>query len=172
MEVYTIGFTKKTAPEFFGALRRAGVRRLLDVRLNNTSQLARFARREDLPFFLQELCGAEYVHEPLLAPTKEMLEPYRKGEESWPEYESRFLALMRERRVAVPLGLRGLDVPLHAGLEGAEGIFRGPDLLQLLPAQDGGLATIRCGAPAPAKDPLYELHVPAPPPADCRQPPG
>src|SRR5436853_6636775 len=99
MEVYTIGFTKRTAAEFFGALKRAGIKRLLDVRLNNSSQLAGFARRDDLPFFLEELCGAEYLHEPMLAPTRDMLDAYRKGREGWPGYEERFLEPMRERRV-------------------------------------------------------------------------
>lgn len=111
MEVYTAGFTKKTAPEFFGALREAGIKRLLDVRLNNTSQLARFARREDLPFFLQELCNAEYVHEPLLAPSQEILEAYRKGRIGWPEYESRFMALMRERRIEDKLDRELFETP-------------------------------------------------------------
>ncbi len=69
------------------------------MRLNNASRLAGFARRSDLPFFLEELCGAEYLHEPQLAPTREMLDAYRKGREEWPGYERRFLELMRERRV-------------------------------------------------------------------------
>ena len=99
MEVYTIGFTQRSAAAFFGALRVAGVRRLLDVRLNNTSQLAGFAKRDDLEFFLSELCGAEYVHEPLLAPTQELLDGYRKARGSWDEYAERFLALLKERRV-------------------------------------------------------------------------
>ena len=63
MEVYTIGFAKRTAPDFFGALRRAGIRRLVDVRLNNTSQLAGFTKRDDLPFLLHEICRAEYRHD-------------------------------------------------------------------------------------------------------------
>jgi uncharacterized protein (DUF488 family) len=99
MEVYTIGFTKKGAAQFFGALRRAGIKRLLDVRLNNTSQLAGFTRRDDLPFFLRELCGAEYVHEPLLAPSRELLSDYRKRRATWQEYEERFLSLMSDRRI-------------------------------------------------------------------------
>ncbi len=69
------------------------------MRLNNSSQLAGFAKREDLPFFLEELCGAEYLHEPMLAPNREILDAYRKGREGWPGYEKRFLELMRERRV-------------------------------------------------------------------------
>lgn len=99
MEVYTIGFAKRKAPEFFGALRNARIRRLVDVRLNNSSQLAGFTKRDDLPFFLREICGVEYVHEPLLAPTREMLDEYRKNKGSWQEYERRFLSLMRERRI-------------------------------------------------------------------------
>ena len=69
------------------------------MRLNNSSQLAGFAKRDDLPFFLEELCDAEYLYEPLLAPTREMLDAYRKGREGWSGYERRFLKLMRERRV-------------------------------------------------------------------------
>ena len=99
MEVYSIGFTKKTAAQFFGALKIAGIRRLLDVRLNNVSQLSGFAKREDLSFFLRELCGAEYQHEPLLAPTQEMLLDYRKKRINWTEYEAAFHALMVERRI-------------------------------------------------------------------------
>jgi hypothetical protein len=87
-------------------LREAGIKRLLDVRLNNSSQLAGFAKRDDLSFFLEELCSAEYLHEPLLAPTREMLDAYRKGRESWAGYEKRFLELMRERRVEEALDRR------------------------------------------------------------------
>ncbi|HZR98456.1 MAG TPA: DUF488 domain-containing protein [Chloroflexota bacterium] len=98
MEVYTIGFTKRTASDFFGALRRAGIQRLLDVRLNNASQLAGFTKREDLAYFLRELCGAEYVHDTRLAPTQELLADYRKRGASWEEYERRFRTLMAERQ--------------------------------------------------------------------------
>lgn len=69
------------------------------MRLHNSSRLAGFARRADLPFFLEELCGAEYLHEPLLAPTREMLDAYRNGSGGWSGYERRFLDLMRDRRV-------------------------------------------------------------------------
>jgi uncharacterized protein (DUF488 family) len=99
MEVYSIGFTKKTAEQFFGILKREGIRRLLDVRLNNISQLAGFAKRDDLRYFLHEICGAEYVHEPLLAPTQEMLDGYKKRKGRWEDYEREFLALLTERRV-------------------------------------------------------------------------
>lgn len=99
MEIYTIGFTKRTAAEFFGALKRAGIKRLMDVRLNNVSQLAGFTKRDDLPFFLNEICDAEYVHQPLLAPTQEMLDAYKKKKGSWQEYERRFLQLMEDRKI-------------------------------------------------------------------------
>ena len=69
------------------------------MRLNNSSQLAGFAKRDDLSFFLEELCGAEYLHEPLLTPTRDILDAYRKGREGWLGYERHFLELMRERRI-------------------------------------------------------------------------
>jgi uncharacterized protein (DUF488 family) len=99
VEVYSIGFTKKTAEQFFGVLGNAGIRRLLDVRLKNASQLAGFTKREDLQYFLRVICAAEYRHEPQLAPTKEMLDDYKKRKGSWEEYERRFLALMADRKV-------------------------------------------------------------------------
>src|SRR5947209_5800168 len=99
MEVYSIGFTQKTAEQFFGLLKRAGIRRLLDVRLNNVSQLAGFTKREDLQFFLKEICGTEYRHEPLLAPTQPILDDYKKKKGCWSEYETKFLAIMAERRI-------------------------------------------------------------------------
>jgi uncharacterized protein (DUF488 family) len=99
MEVYSIGFTKKTAEQFFGTLRKEGIRRLLDVRLNNVSQLAGFTKRDDLRYFLREICSTEYVHQPLLAPTQEMLDDYKKRKGTWQEYERRFLTLMSERKV-------------------------------------------------------------------------
>lgn len=99
MEIYTAGFTKKTAEQFFESLRRVGIRRLVDIRLNNSSQLAGFSKRDDLAYFLRVICDAAYQHEPLLAPTQEMLDEYRKEKTGWEVYERRFLALMRERRI-------------------------------------------------------------------------
>ena len=72
MRTFTIGFTKKSARQFFDLLRRSGVRRVVDVRLNNVSQLAGFAKKEDLAYFLKQICGVEYVHQPLLAPTDDI----------------------------------------------------------------------------------------------------
>ena len=111
MEVYTIGFTKTTAAEFFGKLKQAGIQRLVDVRLNNTSQLAGFAKRDDLIYFLGELCGAEYVHEPLLAPTKDILDAYKKHKGSWDDYVEQFLALMAARRIEDNISRELFSVP-------------------------------------------------------------
>lgn len=79
MDIYTIGFTQKNAETFFKFLKVSGVKTLIDVRLNNVSQLAGFAKKDDLKFFLKELCKAEYVHSPELAPTKDILNAYKKG---------------------------------------------------------------------------------------------
>jgi uncharacterized protein (DUF488 family) len=99
MEIYSIGFTQKSASQFFGALKAHGIERLLDVRLNNTSQLAAFAKQADLAYFLREICAAAYEHEPLLAPTQEMLDGYKKQKGGWEAYEEAFLALMRARNI-------------------------------------------------------------------------
>ncbi len=111
MEVYTTGFTKKTAAEFFGALKRAGIQRLIDVRLHNSSQLAGFTKKEDLSFFLRELCGIEYLHEPLLAPTQDMFVAYKKQKGNWQDYEQSFLALMEERKIEEHLDRRLFKIP-------------------------------------------------------------
>ena len=99
MKLFTIGFTRKNAEKFFGLLSSSCVKRVVDVRLNNVSQLAGFAKRDDLKFFLQRVCGIDYVHLPDLAPTKEMLADYRKKRMGWDDYERQFLNLMRERRI-------------------------------------------------------------------------
>ena len=99
MKLFTIGFTKKNAEKFFGLLSSSGAKRVVDVRLNNVSQLAGFAKRDDLEYFLHRVCGIDYVHLPFLAPTKEMLADYRKNQKNWSTYEKQFLDLMRERRI-------------------------------------------------------------------------
>jgi len=111
VEIYTIGFTKKSAKEFFNTLRKAGIKRLIDVRLNNSSQLAGFAKRDDLAFFLRELCDAEYMHKPILAPTKEILDGYKKKRISWEEYEQRFKKLMADRKVEEIIAKDLFDIP-------------------------------------------------------------
>jgi uncharacterized protein (DUF488 family) len=98
-EIFTIGFTRKSAERFFEGLRSAGVERVVDIRLHNESQLAGFSKRRDLEYFLRVILGIEYVHLPELAPTGDMLRAYRAQRGSWPVYERQFLALMEERRV-------------------------------------------------------------------------
>jgi uncharacterized protein (DUF488 family) len=99
MRVFTIGFTKKSARTFFTKLRDSGAQRVVDVRLNNVSQLAGFAKKDDLQFFLREICHMGYVHLPILAPTAEMLDTYKKKKGEWSAYERDFLALMRSRAI-------------------------------------------------------------------------
>lgn len=99
MKIFTIGFTKKNAEKFFSLIKNSNVSTLLDVRLNNVSQLAGFAKKDDLRFFLKEICGTEYIHVPELAPTAVMLNAYKKGEISWTAYEDKFLNLMSNRQI-------------------------------------------------------------------------
>lgn len=111
MQTFTIGFTATTAESFFERLKQAGIRRLIDVRLRNTSALAGFARKSSLEYFARAILGAEYHHLPLLAPDDALLDDYRKRGLPWADYEPRFRALMVARRVE-----RNLDPAL---LEGA-----------------------------------------------------
>jgi uncharacterized protein (DUF488 family) len=97
--VSTIGFTKTTAEGFFERLLKSGVKKVIDVRLHNTSQLAGFAKAEDLAYFLRRIGEIEYIHEPLLAPTESLLKSYRKEKRDWGAYEKSFLALMAERQI-------------------------------------------------------------------------
>ena len=99
MKVFTIGFTKTSAESFFNRLQKAGVKRVIDVRLNNVSQLAGFSKKDDLRYFLKAIGGIDYSHEPMLAPTQEMLDAYKKDGGDWSDYERRFLALIAERRI-------------------------------------------------------------------------
>ncbi|WP_283604318.1 DUF488 family protein [Serratia proteamaculans] len=99
MKIYSIGFTEKSAERFFSLIKSQPIKTLVDVRLNNISQLAGFAKKKDLQYFLHELCGVNYVHVPDLAPTKEMLDPYKKGNVSWEIYEDNFLSLMAKRNI-------------------------------------------------------------------------
>ncbi|MGQ0628120.1 MAG: DUF488 domain-containing protein [Phycisphaerales bacterium] len=99
MRLFTIGFTKKNAQSFFGLLKESGAKRIIDVRLNNVSQLAGFAKKDDLAYFLKAICDMEYVHLPELAPTQDMLEEYKRQKGDWKTYEARFIALMTKRRI-------------------------------------------------------------------------
>ncbi len=99
MNVFTIGFTEKTAKRFFELIRSSGVKRVVDVRLNNTGQLAGFSKQADLAYFLRELCQVEYIHVPELAPTKDILDVYKKHGGAWSVYEAEFLNLMERRHI-------------------------------------------------------------------------
>jgi uncharacterized protein (DUF488 family) len=99
MRLYTIGFTRKSAAQFFETLREAGVARVVDVRLNNVSQLAGFAKKQDLAYFLEKIGDIQYAHVPLLAPTQQILDAYKKHGGEWSEYEQKFLQLMKERQI-------------------------------------------------------------------------
>jgi uncharacterized protein (DUF488 family) len=103
MEIYTIGFTKKNAERFFGLLRSNGIKRLVDVRLNNSSQLAAFAKKDDLAFFLREICGAEYLHLPLFAPSEELLSAWKGKRLDWSGYERKYMRLITDRDPACKL---------------------------------------------------------------------
>jgi uncharacterized protein (DUF488 family) len=100
MKLFTIGFTKKSAETFFTRLKNAGVKRLIDVRLNNVSQLAGFTKKDDLRYFTKVICNIDYVHLPELAPTADILNPYKKAKNGdWQLYERQFLDLMRARHI-------------------------------------------------------------------------
>ena len=113
IQLFTIGFTKKNANTFFTKLKKAEVNHLIDIRLNNVSQLAGFAKRDDLEYFLRELCDCEYIHLPLLAPTKDILDSYKNKTISWPEYEKRFNDLLVARKAHTLIKLSELHHFLH-----------------------------------------------------------
>lgn len=99
IKIYTIGFTQTSAEEFFGKLIKAGVKKVVDARLNNSSQLAGFAKKDDLRYFLKALGNIDYIHMPALAPTEEIFTEYKKNRGDWSLYEKKFLTLMEERRI-------------------------------------------------------------------------
>jgi len=99
IRIFTIGYTAKNAREFFTILKQAGVRKVIDVRLYNTSQLAGFTKRQDIKYFLQTIVSVDYVHLPIMAPTKQLLNDYKKGLISWQEYETQFKAIITQRQI-------------------------------------------------------------------------
>ncbi len=111
MEIYTIGFAKKTAEEFFRILRENQIKILVDIRLNNVSQLAGFTKANDLAFFLQELCDIKYYHKPMLAPSKEILDALKKNNGSWEDYERDFKLLLNDRRIDEKLDKQQFSQP-------------------------------------------------------------
>ncbi len=109
MKISTIGFTKKSAESFFTKLQRAGVRKLVDVRLNNVSQLAGFTKHDDLRYFLKAICNIDYVHLPELAPTQEIMDEYKKRNGDWGLYERQFIDLLKARNVENKLDRRSFE---------------------------------------------------------------
>jgi uncharacterized protein (DUF488 family) len=99
INIFTLGYAGKNAEEFFTILKQAGIRKVIDVRLYNTSQLAGFTKRQDIEYFLQAIVGADYVHLPIMAPTKQLLNDYKKGLISWQEYETQFKAIITHRQI-------------------------------------------------------------------------
>jgi uncharacterized protein (DUF488 family) len=109
LEIATIGFTKRSAQDFFGQLSRAGIQRLIDVRIHPGSQLSAFTKRSDLPYFLRELVGVTYEWLPSLAPTEELLRSYRRKETTWDEYSRDYLELIRHRGVEAQVSRMGFE---------------------------------------------------------------
>ena len=109
MRIYTIGFTKKNAEQFFTLLRRPGIVRVVDVRLNNVSQLAGFTKKDDLRFFLREICGVGYLHAPQFAPTQEIMDAFRKGGCPWDAYARRYRDLIAARSIETLFDREMLD---------------------------------------------------------------
>jgi uncharacterized protein (DUF488 family) len=99
MDIYTIGFTHRSAREFFETLKSNCIERLLDVRLSNTSQLAGFTKQADLEYFLKQICNAAYEHEPQLAPSEELFRACRKDGGSWGALASGYLKLLKTRKI-------------------------------------------------------------------------
>ncbi len=97
--LYTIGFTKKSAEVFFEKLRINNVNILIDVRLNNTSQLAGFSKFPDIEYFLNKICGIQYIHDDTFAPSEELLKNYKNNNMTWEEYEVNFNDIMTSRNI-------------------------------------------------------------------------
>jgi uncharacterized protein (DUF488 family) len=109
MKIFTIGFTRKSAETFFTRLKNAGVKRLIDIRLNNVSQLSGFTKKDDLRYFTREICDIDYMHLPDLAPTQDILDAYKKHNGDWFVYESNFLDLMKSRHIEERISRDVLD---------------------------------------------------------------
>jgi uncharacterized protein (DUF488 family) len=109
MKIHTIGFTGKSAEQFFELLESAKPKVLVDVRLNNKSQLAGFSKSDDLAFFLRRILNLPYQHRLELAPTQAMLDRYRKQGQSWASYEKSFIRLMEKRAVQDTLAPSEMD---------------------------------------------------------------
>ncbi|MCT7960576.1 DUF488 domain-containing protein [Laspinema sp. D1] len=109
VNLFTIGFTQKSAKTFFTTLKQAGVKRIIDTRLNNVSQLAGFAKKNDLQYFLKTIADIEYLHIVDLAPTKDILDEYKKNKGEWSIYEQKFLHLIETRKIEKKVTAEQLD---------------------------------------------------------------
>lgn len=98
MKIYTIGFTKKSAEEFFELIKNNDIQSLIDVRLNNKSQLAGFAKGKDLDYFLREICDVRYFYEEQFAPTKDLLDRWHKSTVSWGDYTKEYIDTLKSRK--------------------------------------------------------------------------
>jgi uncharacterized protein (DUF488 family) len=99
VHLFTMGFTQKSAEQFFEILIKSGVKTVIDTRLNNVSQLAGFTKKNDLKYFLKQFGGIDYVHILDLAPTKDILDEYKKNKGDWEVYEQKFLRLISDRQI-------------------------------------------------------------------------
>jgi len=109
IKLFTIGFTEKTAETFFNLLKKAGVKKVIDTRLNNVSQLAGFAKGKDLEFFVKSIVGAGYEHNINLAPTKELLNNYRDKKITWAQYEKEYISILEKRNIIQKIDFEKLD---------------------------------------------------------------
>jgi len=108
IKIFTIGFTQKSAEQFFTLLVKNGVSKLIDVRLNNSSQLAGFASSKHLPYCLK-LHNIEYQYSPQFAPTKELLKGYRDKKIDWSEYEKRYIDTLQKRKILDKISIEEFD---------------------------------------------------------------
>ena len=108
MNIYTIGFSGKSAEEFFKLLIKNSVKKLVDIRLNNSSQLSGFANIKHLPYFLK-LHNIEYEHKDIFAPTKELLKDYKDKKVSWEEYEKVYFKILEDREVLKSIDLKEFE---------------------------------------------------------------
>lgn len=110
VKLFTIGYAGKDAQDFFTILKQAGIKKVVDVRLYNTSQLAGFTKKRDVEYFLQTIVGAKYAHLPVMAPTKQLLNDYKKGSISWQQYETEFNLIITERQIEKQIMAEDMDM--------------------------------------------------------------
>lgn len=109
MKIFTIGFSKKDAKTFFELLEKNEVKTLVDVRLNNKSQLAGFTKVRDFPYFLTKLCSSDYRHEEIFAPTKNLLNGYKNEDISWKQYEKIYNSLLDKREILENINIKEFE---------------------------------------------------------------